>query len=657
MCGIAGIARADGRTVGIEQLGRMAAALRHRGPDGYGYYLDGGVGFAHVRLAILDRAGSAQPMVSGDGRVVVTYNGEIYNYRELRRDLAAHGHQFHTRGDTEVLLHAWRAWGESLLPRLEGQFAFALHDTVTGHLLLARDRLGIRPLYFTVSPRGTLVFGSEAKAVFASAELEARVDPAGVDELVTFWTSCAPRTPFLDVAQLPPASLLRWEHGAWSVSRWYARARASTPAQPLDTLGTLLRTAVRDRLHADVPVGAFLSGGLDSTIVTALAREASAGPLHTFSVAFDQEALDERRHQEAVAHALGTTHHALAVSADDVAAALPDVVRHVESPLVRTAPVPLYLLAAHARDHGIRVVLSGEGADELFLGYDLFKEVKLRLFCLRHPASQLRPRLLERLYPYQGHGIERRGPFWRAVFLEAGSVTDPLFSHQPRMRAAARVRDFYAEDWRQRADAAQVVEELRRALPPGFAAWSPLDRAAWLEEELLLSNLLLSAQGDRVTLAHGVEGRYPFLDRALAEFARGLPDLWRLPGLREKYVLHAWAARALPPALPRRPKQPYRAPGLGSVVASGRSPAWLQDALSPECTREIGIFREEAVNGLSRRAMRGAVVSPREEQALVTIATTHLWHRQFIRARWHELAPLPPDAADVLHRPPHRAVA
>jgi len=657
MCGVAGIARADGRVIGLEQLGRMAAAIRHRGPDGYGFYVDRGVGFAHVRLAILDRAGSAQPMVSRDGRVVVSYNGEIFNYRALRQQLVARGHHFRTRGDTEVLLHGWAEWGEGMLSRLEGQFAFALHDTALGRILLARDRQGIRPLFFTVSPRGTLVFASEVKAMFASAEVEARVDPAGVDELMSLWTTYAPRTAFGDVAQLPPGSLLRWERGSWSVSRWYVRARSSSAADPVRTLDSLLRTSVRHQMHADVPVGAFLSGGLDSTIVTALARAEAPRALHTFSIAFAQPQFDERQYQESVARVLGTRHHSLEVSTEDIIKALPDVVRHVESPLIRTAPVPLFLLAAHAREHGVRVVISGEGADELFLGYDLFKEVKVRLFCLRRPDSERRQRLLERLYPHQGRAGERRGPFWRAAFLDAGVASDPLFSHQPRLRTSAHVREFYSADWRTRADAADVVEGLRRTLPPDFTSWSPLDRAAWIEEELLLCNLLLAAQGDRVTLAHGVEGRYPFLDRELAEFARGLPDSWRLPGLREKYVLHKWAERSLPATLPRRLKQPYRAPGVGDTLAQRHAPEWLRDALSPACTREVGIFRDDAVSALERRATRGQPMSARDEQALVAIVTTHLWHQQFVRTPWSQLAPLPRHGADVLQESPHRAIA
>lgn len=655
MCGIAGVARQGAGEVSLEALARMAAALRHRGPDGYGFYVTPSVGFAHVRLSIIDLTRGAQPLASEGARVVVSFNGEIFNYRELRRELAVLGHVFRTKSDTEVLVHGWEQWGADLFPRLNGQFAFALHDTRSGDVLLVRDRLGVRPLFYS-QQRGDLFFASEAKALFASGEVDARPDPAGIDEVFSLWSSRAPRTPFAGVEQLPPGHYGRWHNGTFAVGRWFTRAMDVSPGDEeklLAELDTLLRSAVDFRLRSDVPVGGFLSGGLDSSIVCALAAGALAHPLRTFSVAFSDPQYDESVFQRHVAAEIHSRHSVVSITQGDIATHLPAVVQHVETPLTRTGPVPLYLLAKLARESGVTVALSGEGADELFLGYDLFKEVKLRLFCQRRPDSVMRPRLFERLYGFQGDARARRGDFWHTAFRDAGATDDPLFSHQPRLRLTARIKDYYAPAWRAEASRTDVVDDLRSTLPVEFSRWSPLQRAAWLEEETLLSGYLLAAQGDRVSMAHGVEGRYPFLDHRLAAFARSLPESARLPGLKEKRILKRWARDLLPFEVRARTKQPYRAPDLASLLAQGAAPSYVHELLSAEQARSAGYFAPEAVAGLTRRAKAGQVHSVREGQALVAILTTHLWHEQFVRGagRWRDQSPLAVEHADVMLSP------
>lgn len=646
MCGIAGIARQHPRGVDLGTLGRMAAAIRHRGPDGYGFLTGPHVGFAHVRLSIVDLAGGAQPLASEEGRVVVTYNGEAYNYRELTTELKARGHTFRTSSDTEVLVHGWEEWGPRMFERLNGQFAFALFDRATQEVILVRDRFGVRPLFYAMKG-GDLIFGSEAKALFASGEVEPAADPVGLDDVFTFWGALAPRTPFKGVHQLPPGHYAVWREGRLIVRPWYRldypEAREESP-NAIRELDELMRTGVDLRLRADVPVGGYLSGGLDSSITCALAAKASPFALRTFSVAFDDPRFDESEWQRTLAKEIASQHAVSQVSADTIAADFPDVVRHTEVPLLRTAPGPMYRLAKLTRERGIKVVLTGEGADELFLGYDLFKEVSVRMFCARNPASTGRAALFNRVYKYLP-GSERGGEFWKNFFLDAGSPDDPLFSHLPRFALTSRIKDFYGPAMRGPLGARDALGELRDALPEGFAKWSPLNRAAYLEMTTLLSPYLLSSQGDRMAMAHGVEGRYPFLDHRLFEWSAALPTSSKLIGLKEKEILRRWSRDVIPASFRTRGKQPYRAPDAPSFFGD-HAPAWVDEVLDADRVRALGYFEPAAVEGLRRRAKRGQATGFRENQAIVAILSTHLWHEQSIGAAVPEA--LSAEGADVV---------
>ena len=632
MCGLAGVARREPRGVAPDMLDRMAGALRHRGPDGSGRYADARVGLAHVRLSIIDVAGGAQPLGNEDESVLIVYNGEVYNYVELQAELQAAGHRFRTRCDTEVLVHAYEQWGTAMLSRLNGQFAFAIYDRRAGTVFLARDRFGVRPLCYTVA-NGDLFFASEAKALFATGEVDAELDPIGLDQVFTFWAARPPRTVFRRVSSLEPGTFAVWNgrDGVLRHGRYYTldypAAREEAP-DALARLDGLLDTSVTLRLRSDVPVGGYLSGGLDSSITCALAARESPFSLRTFSVTFDDPELDEREFQQLVARQLQSCHYVQAIGAHDVASVFPQVVRHAETPMVRTAPAPMYLLARLAREHDIKVVLTGEGSDELFLGYDLFKETALRLFCLRQPHSTARPRLFDRLYPYlDPRG--RRGEFWRRSFLEAGSPDDPLFSHLPRFQLTARIKDFYSADMRAAVAGNDPLDELRASLPAGFATWSPLNRAAYLEMVTLLSPYLLSTQGDRMSLAHGVEARYPFLDHRVFEFAARLPTQSKLLGLREKAILRRWARDVVPPTVQERQKQPYRAPDVPAFFTP-EPVEYVRDVLDAGNVARSGLFEPAAVAGLVRRCRTGAATGFRESQALVAVLSTELWYRQFI---------------------------
>ncbi len=498
MCGIAGIVRADaGQPVEHETLVTMATAIRHRGPDGFGLARTPGAGLVSARLAIFDLPGGWQPFEAGGDGSILVYNGEVYNHPELRAELEAHGERFETTCDTEVVLRLLAREGLSCLDRLNGQFALALWEPGPRRLTMIRDRFGVRPLHFSLLADGGIVFASEAKGIFASGLVHPESDPIGLDQIFTLWGPRPPRTAFRGVHQLGPGELVVWEGGRVVAERrwWTPDLDPSDATSPsLEELDELLRESVRLRLRADVPVGAYLSGGLDSSLITALAQQETDHRLRTFSLAFSDSVYDERAHQEAVARAIGTEHHTLEIASEQIAAALPDVIWHTESPLVRTAPVPMYLLAREARANGINVIATGEGADELFWGYDLFKEVVLRELAASDPDRAAE--LLEQLYSYLGPDAARRGPAWRRFMLETGAGDDPLASHLTRARSTAAIKAFYsAQVVAEVGDAERALDDLRADLPSAFAGLGSMQRAAWLELTTLLEPYLLSDAG------------------------------------------------------------------------------------------------------------------------------------------------------------------
>lgn len=645
MCGLAGIARASFSGIPIEALQRMAGAIRHRGPDGYGFFADDHVGLAHVRLSIMDIGGGAQPMTNEDGHIVVVFNGEIYNFRELRQELVRRGHFFRSNSDTEVLVHAWESWGSAMTSRLNGQFAFALYDRSAGTVFLARDRYGVRPLFF--AQRGDdLLFCSEAKGLFASRCIDAAPDPKGLDQVFTTWGTRPPRTVFADVSQLPPGSYAVWSNGSLKITTYYALTYDAVDAEPNDaanTLVELLSDSINIRAHADVPVGGYLSGGLDSAIVCSIAARTLRERFRTFSISFSDPQFDEGDRQTEVASTIGTDHVVLRVTQRDIANAWPVVVTHLESPVVRAGPVPMYLLAKLTKENGISAVLSGEGADELFLGYDVFKEAALRRFCSRQPSSTLRPQLFERLYPYLDRG--RANQFFAGFFTQPADAKDPLYSHLPRFCLTAWIRNFYSREMQEANAADAHFDDLRASLPPAFPSWAHAHQAAYLEMITLLSPYLLSAQSDRVGMAWAVEARFPFLDHRLFEFASKLPVRSKLRGLRDKDILRRIGERFVPRSICERPKHPYRAPDIAPLFGHS-APDYVRAAVDAGEIGRAGFFRSDAVAALVQRALTRRMLSARENQALIAVLSTQLWQQQFFRNA-QSAEPLPLSRADV----------
>jgi asparagine synthase (glutamine-hydrolysing) len=644
MCGIAGAValRDDVRPLPLEDLAAMVASMRHRGPDEFGIYRDDRAALGHARLSIIDLATGQQPMGNEDGTLWVVFNGEIFNYLELREELVALGHRFRTRSDTEVIVHAWEAWGEAAFARFNGQFAVALWDARRARLVLARDPLGVRPLY-TCAHAGRLWFASEVKAIFAGdASIPRRLDAAGLGETFTFWSVVPPQSVFEGVRELPPGHLAIVEGGETRERCFWrpryptspAEAFPGTVAEAAERVREELRRAVELRiLRSDVPVGCYLSGGLDSSLVATLGRRVKGDRFKTFSVRFDDPEYDETPFQRAVARGIESDHAELLVRRADVAAALPEVVEHAERPILRTAPVPLFLLSRLVRAAGVKVVLTGEGADELFAGYDLFREAKVRRFWGRAPGSTLRPLLLRRLYPY----LARSPVAQRAMaeeFFGRGRERwrEPGFAHEPRWRSAAALWRLFSADVRQAAARHDPVGRLLATLPPEHARWSLLARDQYLEIRTLLSGYLLSSQGDRMLMAHSVEGRFPFLDPSVVALAASLPPGFKLRGLDEKHVLKRAGAGLVPPEILRRKKQPYRAPDALAFAGEG-APAWAAELLSERAVRDAGVLDPRVVERLARkcRESEGGQFSNADNMALVGALSTQLLHARLVR--------------------------
>lgn len=640
MCGITGLLHLDGTPADSRSIHRMVETLDHRGPDDSGLWLGGPVGFGHTRLSIIDLSGGRQPMQTADARLTVTFNGEIFNYIELRRDLLAKGRRFATDSDTEVILHLYDEYGPECVRHMNGQWAFAVWDVQKRELFLSRDRLGIRPLYYTTSGQ-KLLFASEIKALLTNPSVRRELDPIALDQLFTFWAPLAPRTVFRGISELPPGHNLLVRDGRLHLEQYwqldFSKQSSANADELAEQLFELLEDATRLRLRSDVPVGAYLSGGLDSSITTALVKRLNRDRLCTFSVEFADPEFDESRYQGDVVRLLGTEHRTVVCTHDDIARVFPQVIRHSERPVLRTAPAPLLLLSQLVRESGFKVVLTGEGADEVLGGYDIFKEARIRRFWARQPDSRYRPLLLKRLYPYL-RNLHAQSPAYLKAFFQVRprDLASPFFSHLPRWDMTSKLKSFFTSDVRGAIADYDALADLERQLPSRYFDWDSFAQAQYLETTGLLPGYILSSQGDRVAMAHSVEGRFPFLDYRLVEFAATIPPRLKMRGLDEKHILKRAAGDLVPDSVRQRPKQPYRAPDARSffdeTTGQARQP-YVEDLLSADAVRRAGLFDPSAVERLVMKAKSGGVIGTKDNMALVGILSTQLLAEQFLHGR------------------------
>ena len=554
----------------------MTERLAHRGPDDLGVFRDDPAALGHTRLSLIDLEGGRQPMGDGQGEVTVVFNGEIYNFASLRRELEALGHCFRTRSDTEVIPHAWRQWGEGCVERLRGMFAFALWDARTRTLVLARDRLGIKPLYYTVAGE-RLLFASELKALFAGAPLPRRLDAEALHDYLTLLVPWAPRTLFAGVSALEPGALLVVRDGCFAPRRYWEPRLQPDPsldeASALDAFEARLQETLRDQIVADVPVGAFLSGGIDSSLLVAYLAPARREPLDTFTIGFDDVRVDESSFARVVAERFGTRHHELRVRLGDGGAALVErVLDQFDQPFGDSSAIPTWLVAQKTREH-VKTVLSGDGGDELFGGYTMYRVAAQVGRLRRWPEAARRgvavaawaaalagqsetARKLNKALALAGLSAAEALCALRTYFDEPGKRR--LYRPEQAQRVAGlRTADRFADELaRQRADASD--------LPTALAACDLRHRLA--------GDMLCKV--DMMSMSHGLEVRVPLLDERIVDLALRLPPSLRLRGRVTKYLLRRAARRRLPAVIARKPKGGFEIPlrsaagvDLGGLVA------------------------------------------------------------------------------------------
>ena len=633
MCGISGILSTSSGQVSPERVRNMLTQIQYRGPDESGIFIGEGIGLGSVRLSIIDLAQGQQPMSAEDGRYWIVFNGEIFNYIELRAELEDLGYKFRTNSDTEVLLVLYRQFREECLSKLNGQFAIAIWDGERKELFLARDRMGIRPLFYSHTEDG-FQFASEIKCLLETGMLQAEIDPESLSRVFTFWTIPTPNTIFKGVFELPPGHYMvksgeRKEIKAyWELDFEAQKDSLSTLSleERVEALEEKISDSVRLRLRADVQVAAYLSGGIDSSATTHTIKRLEPGVLNTFSIGFEDAEFDETAFQEAVSTHLDTRHRSITCSKPDIARNFARVLWHSEIPLLRTGAVPMYMLSGLVHENDIKVVITGEGADEFLGGYNIFKETLIREFWSRQPDSRIRPLLLQKLYPYLAQFQGRPGNMHRLFFGHRLEDTgSPIYSHLVRWNNSKHIKAFFSDDLRSRLNG-DPVEELEETLPSGMDQWDVLTRAQWLESNLFLSGYLLSSQGDRMGMANSVEGRYPFLDHHVIEFCTGLRSLDKIKGLNEKYLLKKWMEGKLPENVVNRSKQAYRAP-VSSALWQGELRNWL----SEDMVKDAGFFDPEISKRLCAKMDSGKGITENDHMALAGILSTHLIHDMFVR--------------------------
>jgi asparagine synthase (glutamine-hydrolysing) len=627
MCGIAGFADSTGGGADRQSparleaefslVHRMCEVIRHRGPDDEGIHVEAGLGIGMRRLSIIDLAGGHQPMHNETRTIWIVFNGEIYNYRELRRDLETRGHQFYTSSDTESIVHAYEEWGEDAFRRLRGMFGIAIWDQRQRALLLARDRSGIKPLHYT-ERNGRLYFGSEIKSLLAAGVVDPRLNLDALDHYLAYLYTPRDTSIFENVRKLPPGHYLRWQDGRADVRQYWQVAAQETftgsEADAAEQLRTVLADAVRSHMVSDVPLGAFLSGGVDSSAVVGMMARASSRPVKTFSIGFDEPEFDELEHARIVARHFGTDHHEFVVRPDGLSI-LDRLIAHFDEPFADSSAIPTWYVSEIARRH-VTVVLSGDGGDELFGGYDRY---------LPHPRVAQFDRLplpgrrgvAALVWPHLPHGARGKNFLRHVAKNTEQRYVDALVFFQQDERVSLYSRDL------RRALAPQAERALERRFDR-FKGLSLQARMMRVDFETYLPEDVLT-KVDRMSMAHSIESRVPILDNEVIEFAARLPASFKIKDGRRKHILKEALRPMLPAGILDRRKQGFGVP-LGVWFRGGLTDLFA-DVLSSARTEQRGYFESSFI----RRLIREHLAGNRDHTArLWQLLVFELWHRQYL---------------------------
>jgi asparagine synthase (glutamine-hydrolysing) len=632
MCGITGIYSTErNQDVRTGMLVRMINTLTHRGPDGCGYYVSPFIALGQTRLSIVDLSTGDQPMVTEDN--VIVYNGEIYNYIELKADLEQKGVRFNTSCDTEVLLKAYEYYGVDCFEKLNGQFAVLIWNKKKKELTVARDRFGVRPLYY-LRYNGQIFFSSELKAFDQIPGYQREFDMKRLYEHCLLWNTYGDHTVYKDIKSQPGGTYtIFYEGQIVREGRYYDIGKNPGPAfnsyrEAEESFRSLMDDSVKLRLRSDVPVGAYLSGGIDSSVILHLIRNHTTNKFKTFSVTFKDKEYDESEYQKKMVKLINSEHYSVNISYEDVDRAFPEAVYHFERPVFRTAPVPLYLLSEIVRKNGIKVVLTGEGADEVLWGYDSYKELKLLDFWSKFPDSRIRPLLIKKLYPHLNHYKDESQYGMMRMFYHdfLGDYGNELASLNIRIHNNRILQNYFDKGYNIEFDKKNLIKELQTWLPANYKEFSLLQKNQYLEMRTLLSGYLLSTQGDRMSLAHSVEGRYPFLDHRVVDMLFSMNGEYKLKGFNQKYLLRQSYQKDIPQSIVNRPKRPYMSPDLRSFITNGKPTENTAFFLSDMLVKEYGIFNPKWVDRFLKKYTNGipASIGYRDNMILTFILSTQI---------------------------------
>jgi asparagine synthase (glutamine-hydrolysing) len=628
MCGIAGFVSSvrlgpDAR----ERAIRMRDVIAHRGPDEAGLYLDTRAALAHRRLSIVDLKTGQQPLGNEDGSIQVIFNGEIYNHADIRPELEARGHRYRTHSDTETIVHAYEEWGDDCVDRFRGMFAFAMWDAKRRRLLLVRDRLGVKPLYWARAG-DRLLFGSEIKAILASGLIEPEARMSALPEYLGTRSTTGADTLFNGIHRLPPGHRLVFEGGETRVTEYWDIPAGVTPKiantrEAVDRFRDLFTESVKLRLMSDVPLGVFLSGGLDSSAIAATMAGLVGRPIETFSVAFKERAFSELNYAREVSTAIGANAHEIVIDDVDYFGALPSLVWHEDEPIAHPSSVPLYFVSAMAKAH-VTVVLTGEGSDELLAGYGRYPRIMWnwragRIYDTAVPGN-VRSAIAERVVPMLPPRLAR---FAGRSFLGADRTPESMVFDSFAAVRLCEQRALLADALKSAVTPTRAysaaLEYFRR--PPAGATL--LDRLLYTDMKTYLVELLMKQ--DQMSMAASIESRVPFLDHKLVEFAASLPDSWKLSGLTTKRVLREAMKAVLPASILNRPKMGFPVP-LGAWLRGGWNSV-ASDVLLDRRSRERGVIDPKAVERLLRDHASGRVNGT---DRLWSLLNLELWFRTFI---------------------------
>lgn len=626
MCGIVGFVNSGLREANREILERMNKCIIHRGPDEDGFYLSENVALAMRRLAIIDLSGGQQPIYNRDKTKAIVFNGEIYNFQELRADLEKRGHTFYTHGDTEVIIHLYDEYGKDCVKYLRGMFAFAIWDTVEKSLFIARDRVGKKPLLYSHQPNGNLIFGSEFRALLAHTEISREIDFEAIHHYLSYLCVPAPLTAYKQIRKLEPAHWLLWKNGEIKTERYWSpdfhkKIKISEPEAEEETL-RILREATKMRMISEVPLGAFLSGGVDSSVVVALMAEASEKPVKTFSIGFEEEDFSELKYARKVAEHVGAEHHEFIVKPNAVEI-LPTLVEHYGEPYADSSAIPTYYVARETRRH-VTVALNGDGGDESFAGYERYLAMRLSEKYHKIPAF-IRKGLIEnavKLLPTSELKRSRARDLKR--FLKAASLpkVERYFRWVGAIDRESKA-SLYTKDFQERIKHSDSADFIRRWFDKANGS-GIVDATMLTDQMTYLPNDLL-VKVDIASMANSLEARSPLLDHKVIEFAAGLPENIKLKGAENKSLLKKVGSRLVPPEVLYRKKMGFGVPVGHWFRAELKD--YLKENLLSEKFAKRGIVKSEVVTKLVNEH-----ISSEKDHIwqLWTLLMLELWFQQFI---------------------------